>query len=151
MKQHHLHLAIIAGMAMAASIAGCTPDKKDTTTAAPAPMSAEPVAPTPPPVVSAPSEIPAGQAVVSLKSANDMKVSGDLNLTAEPGGVHISGTINGLTPGTQHGFHIHETGDCSAADFKSAGGHFNPGNKDHGNPTSDMHHAGDMMNLAVND
>lgn len=136
---------------MAASIAGCTPDPKNNTPTAPAPMAAETVAPAPPPVVSAPAEIPAGHAVVSLKSAADMKVAGDLTLTAEAGGVHISGTINGLTPGTQHGFHIHETGDCSAPDFKSAGGHFNPGNKEHGNPGSAMHHAGDMMNLAVND
>ncbi|MFZ2235151.1 MAG: superoxide dismutase family protein [Dokdonella sp.] len=151
MKRQNLHFAIIAGLAMAASIAGCTPDQKGNTPAAPAPMAAEPVAPAPPPVVSAPAEIPAGHAVVSLQSVADMKVSGDLTLTAEAGGVHISGTINGLTPGTQHGFHIHETGDCSAADFKSAGGHFNPSNMQHGNPSSDMHHAGDMMNLAVND
>lgn len=149
MRRHHLHFSIVAGLAMAASIAGCTPDRTDTT--APASMSAEPDAPAPPPAMSAPAEIPAGQAVVTLKSAGDMKVSGDLTLTAETGGVHVSGSISGLTRGTQHGFHIHESGDCSAADFKSAGGHFNPSNKEHGNPNSDIHHAGDMMNLTVND
>lgn len=151
MKRQHLHLAIVASLAMAVAIAGCTPDQKDTTPAATAPMAAEPVAPTPTPVESAPASIPVGHAMARLQSAADMKVSGDLTLTARAGGVDISGTISGLTPGTQHGFHIHETGDCSAPDFKSAGGHFNPGNKEHGNPSSDMHHAGDMMNLAVND
>lgn len=151
MKRHQLHYSIIAGLAMAVAIVGCTPDQKDTTPVTTAPMAAEPAAPAPPPVVSAPTEIPSGHAVVSLKSAADMKVSGDLTLTARVGGVDISGTINGLTPGTQHGFHIHETGDCSAPDFKSAGGHFNPGNHEHGNPNSTMHHAGDMMNLAVDD
>lgn len=151
MNRHNLYFAILAGLAMAASIAGCTPDKNDTTATAPESIAAEPVAPAPPPVATAPAEIPAGQAVVTLKSSDDMKVSGDLILTAEAAGVRISGTITGLTAGTQHGFHIHEAGDCSAADFKSAGGHFNPSNKEHGNPSSDMHHAGDMMNLAVDD
>ena len=151
MKRHHLHLAIIGGLTMAAAIGGCTPDQKDNTSAAPAPMAAEPAAPAPPPAESAPAAIPAGHAMAVLKSVDGMKVSGDLSLTAEAAGVHISGTINGLTVGTQHGFHIHETGDCSAPDFKSAGGHFNPGNKEHGNPASDMHHAGDMMNLVVSD
>ena len=151
MKRHHLHLAIIGGLAMAAAIGGCTPDQKDNTSATPAPMAAEPASPAPPPAESAPAAIPAGHATAVLKSADNMKVSGDLSLTAEAGGVHISGTINGLTVGTQHGFHIHETGDCSAPDFKSAGGHFNPGNKEHGNPGSDMHHAGDMLNLIVSD
>lgn len=151
MKRHQLHLSIIGALAIAVAIGGCTPDQKDTSPAASAPVAAEPVAPAPPPVVSAPAEIPAGHAMVALQSAADMKVSGDLTLTAQAGGVNISGTISGLTPGTQHGFHIHETGDCSAPDFKSAGGHFNPGNKDHGNPNSIMHHAGDMMNLSVDD
>ncbi len=151
MKRHHLHLAIIGSLAMAAAIGGCTPDQKDNISTAPAPMAAERAVPALPPAESAPAAIPAGHAAVTLKSVDNMKVSGDLTLTAEAGGVHISGTVNGLTPGTQHGFHIHETGDCSAPDFKSAGGHFNPGNKEHGNPTSQMHHAGDMMNLAVSD
>ena len=151
MKRHNLHLSIIGSLAMAVAIGGCAPDQKDTTPAASAPMATEPVAPAPPPAESAPAAIPAGHAAVSLKSVDTMKVSGDLTLSAEAGGVHINGTINGLTPGTQHGFHIHETGDCSAPDFKSAGGHFNPGNKEHGNPMSEMHHAGDMMNLAVTD
>ena len=36
-------------------------------------------------------------------------------------GVRVTGDIGGLAPGSSHGFHVHETGDCSAADAASAG------------------------------
>jgi Cu-Zn family superoxide dismutase len=48
-----------------------------------------------------------------------------------------------------HGFHVHEKGDCSAPDGMSAGGHFNPTGKPHGNPASTDHHAGDMPALVA--
>jgi superoxide dismutase, Cu-Zn family len=66
-------------------------------------------------------------------------------------GVEIAGSISGLKPNQLHGFHIHEKGDCSSADATSAGGHFNPDGKKHGNHEhhshSNDHHAGDMPNL----
>ena len=43
--------------------------------------------------------------------------------------------MTGLTPGS-HGFHIHEKGDCSSGDGMSAGGHFNPYGKPHGDPVA---------------
>lgn len=55
--------------------------------------------------------------------------------------------IRGLAPNSEHGFHVHEKGDCSAPDASSAGGHFNPGGQPHGLPGSNAHHAGDMRNL----
>ena len=57
--------------------------------------------------------------------------------------------ISGLTPGN-HGFHVHEKGDCSAADGTSAGGHFNPTGKPHGDPAMADHHVGDMPMLVAN-
>jgi Cu-Zn family superoxide dismutase len=57
--------------------------------------------------------------------------------------IRVLATVTGLAPGA-HGFHIHEKGDCSAPDAASAGGHFNPANKAHGNPAAGEHHAGDM-------
>ena len=54
--------------------------------------------------------------------------------------------VSGLSPGG-HGFHIHEKGDCSSADGMSAGGHFNPTDKPHGNPSEADYHAGDMPML----
>jgi len=60
--------------------------------------------------------------------------------------VRVLAKLSGLSPGA-HGFHIHEKGDCSAADGMSAGGHFNPAGKAHGNPASGEHHGGDMPML----
>ncbi len=61
--------------------------------------------------------------------------------------VKVSGTISGLKPGAEHGFHIHEKGDCSSGDGMSAGGHFNPGSKPHGHHGKGEHHTGDLPSL----
>ena len=60
--------------------------------------------------------------------------------------VQVSAKIENLTPG-QHGFHIHEKGDCSTADAASAGGHFNPTHQHHGGPNTTERHAGDLGNI----
>ena len=62
------------------------------------------------------------------------------------GMVKVSGQISGLKPNSEHGFHIHEKGDCSAPDGTSAGGHFNPTGQPHG-PQGAAHHAGDLPAL----
>jgi len=61
--------------------------------------------------------------------------------------VRVSAEVRGLKPNAEHGFHVHDKGDCSAPDAMSAGGHFNPGGKPHGHYSSDERHAGDMPNL----
>jgi len=58
--------------------------------------------------------------------------------------------IEGAVAG-DHGVHLHETGNCSAADAMSAGPHWNPAAAMHGAPTAASHHAGDMGNLVVGD
>ncbi|MCG8397225.1 superoxide dismutase family protein [Bacillus atrophaeus] len=60
---------------------------------------------------------------------------------------HISATQ--LPPGASLGFHIHEKGTCVKPDFESAGGPFNPLNKEHGFNNPMGHHAGDLPNLEV--
>ena len=60
--------------------------------------------------------------------------------------VKVAYDLKGLTPGT-HGFHIHEKGDLSAADFSSAGPHFNPTKHKHAGPDSKDRHAGDLGNI----
>jgi len=62
--------------------------------------------------------------------------------------VHITGKIEGLSPG-KHGFHIHEFGDLRAPDGTSAGGHYNPGGHKHGGPDSKERHAGDLGNIVA--
>ncbi len=61
--------------------------------------------------------------------------------------VKIVAVIEGLKPNSKHGFHIHQFGDCSAPDGKSAGGHYNPESHAHGRSSDDKHHAGDLGNL----
>jgi Cu-Zn family superoxide dismutase len=61
--------------------------------------------------------------------------------------VRVSGEISGLKPGAEHGFHVHEKGDCSSGDGMSAGGHFNPNAQPHGHPATPPHHAGDLPSL----
>lgn len=85
-------------------------------------------------------------ASAQLKPASGSQVSGTVHFTGMDDGLRIMVEVRGLTPG-KHGFHIHQKGDCSAADAMSAGDHFNPGNQAHGGHDSDMRHAGDLGNL----
>jgi superoxide dismutase, Cu-Zn family len=91
----------------------------------------------------------AERAQAILAPASGSLVSGTLALAAMGDGVHITGELGGFRPGSSHGFHIHETGDCSAADASSAGDHFNPTGAPHGRAGSGAHHLGDMDNLVA--
>lgn len=86
-------------------------------------------------------------ATANIAPASGTLVSGRLNIEAVDGGVRIRGELGGLGRGTQHAIHVHERGDCSAADGSSAGGHFNPTNALHGRAGQGPHHVGDMDNL----
>lgn len=92
----------------------------------------------------------ARQAVANLSSASGSLVSGKITLMPMGGGVHMTGMVGGLAPNSVHGFHVHEKGDCSAADASSAGGHFAPASNPHGKRGSGPHHAGDMDNITAN-
>ena len=92
---------------------------------------------------------PVTRASAVLRSAAGGKVEGTVTFTKAEGGVRVSAHITGLAPGT-HGFHVHEFGDCSAADFASAGGHFNPAGDPHAGPKDAKRHAGDMGNVEAN-
>lgn len=71
---------------------------------------------------------------------------GTVTLTETEEGVTIAGTLEGIAEG-EHGFHIHETGDCDpATNFESAGSHFAPRGNEHGFDNPNGPHAGDMRN-----
>jgi Cu-Zn family superoxide dismutase len=77
------------------------------------------------------------------------KTVGSATLTQTPHGVLITIDLTGV-PAGEHAFHIHEKGVCNAADkFMSAGGHYNPGKKQHGYLMTGGPHAGDMPNQFV--
>jgi Cu-Zn family superoxide dismutase len=86
------------------------------------------------------------KAVAVLTPSSGSSVHGVITFTKEGDGIHVTGKIEGLTPGT-HGFHVHEFGDCSAPDATSAGGHFNPSGEPHAAPEAEKRHEGDLGNV----
>src|SRR6266508_3199084 len=64
------------------------------------------------------------------------------------GGVRVHVHIEKAPAGT-HGLHIHEKGDCSDPEAKSAGGHFNPAGNPHAGPMDAKRHAGDLGNIEI--
>ncbi|MBX6325660.1 MAG: superoxide dismutase family protein [Chthoniobacterales bacterium] len=95
-----------------------------------------------------PAEKPSAtsKAIAVLHPAAGSKVGGTVTFTEVADGVRVQAEITGLTPGT-HGFHVHEFGDCSAADASSAGAHFNPTHQPHAGPDAAERHVGDMGNV----
>lgn len=69
------------------------------------------------------------------------------------GGDSASGAVleidaHGLPPGI-HGIHIHDVGLCNPPDFKSAGAHWNPTARQHGEENPNGAHMGDLQNVTV--
>jgi len=88
----------------------------------------------------------APRAEARLEARSGSSVGGTVSFVAAGDGVRVEAKVSGLTPGA-HGFHVHDSGDCSAPDASSAKGHFNPGGKAHGHHGGSERHAGDMPNL----
>jgi Cu-Zn family superoxide dismutase len=90
-------------------------------------------------------------AKAELKDAAGKSV-GVANLVETPHGVLMHVKLTGVPAGT-HAFHVHATGKCeapsAAAQFTSAGGHFNPDAKQHGMLNAMGMHAGDMVDIEV--
>lgn len=89
-------------------------------------------------------------AYARLEPTEGNSANGLVQFSAGEEMVSIAGTIGGLPPG-EHGFHIHERGDCSAPDASSAGDHFNPDDNPHGSPRdpADQRHVGDLGNVTA--
>lgn len=71
---------------------------------------------------------------------------GTIKVSEQPEGVELEVLLEGLPDG-EHGLHIHEKGVCKAPDFKSAGDHLNPDEKQHGLLHPEGSHAGDLPNI----
>lgn len=111
-------------------IAGCTPEKTEQNDA----------------------EIPSAadgmitKAVAEVNALGDRNINGTVSFEEAEGGVLVTATVYGLEAG-KHGIHIHQYGDCTAADGSSAGGHYNPEGHEHGSPEEDNRHMGDLGNI----
>lgn len=86
-------------------------------------------------------------AVSQLASTKGNTASGSVTFAQRGDKVVIAAKLVGLKPNGEHGFHVHEKGDCSSGDGMSAGGHFNPRAKAHAHHGSADRHAGDMPNI----
>jgi len=85
------------------------------------------------------------RATAQLQPTKGHKFFGEVTFEQAGDKVHVLANVRGLKPGQEHGFHIHEAGDCSSGDGMSAKGHFNPFGKAHGHPGGG--HAGDLPAL----
>jgi Cu-Zn family superoxide dismutase len=90
---------------------------------------------------------PGPSAGAQLSPTKGNSTSGLVTFTQSGPKLLVSAEIRGLKPNAEHGFHIHEKGDCSSGDGMSTGGHFNPTTQSHGAHGIGSHHAGDLPSL----
>ena len=85
---------------------------------------------------------------MKLEPKSDSQVKGNVAFSEEENGeIRMVAIIEGLEPGA-HAIHIHEKADCSSADGKSTGGHWNPTGQPHGKwGASTGYHKGDIGNI----
>ncbi|WP_350288119.1 superoxide dismutase family protein [uncultured Croceitalea sp.] len=82
-----------------------------------------------------------------MEPKNDSGISGEVTFTEENGEVKMMASLSGLTEG-EHAIHIHEKADCSSADGKSTGGHWNPTFQPHAKWGAEGgYHKGDIGNF----
>jgi len=115
---------------------------------APAPVAEKAAEPPPAEKPAPPPPAPKHATATMAGTAKFKKVKGTVEFKETDDGVEVTANLEGLKKG-DHGFHIHEKGDCSAPDAASAGGHFNPSNHKHGAPDAAEHHEGDLGNLTA--
>ncbi|HEY6877178.1 MAG TPA: superoxide dismutase family protein [Polyangiales bacterium] len=132
----------IAVVGFALSIVGCAHKG-----ASSAPSETAATAPSEPSIDASVATEKTASAQLEPKSGNTT-LKGHVQFRATPVGVKLVLHVEGAPPG-QHGAHIHEKGDCSDPEAKSAGGHWNPAGHKHGAPPPEASHLGDLGNLTV--
>ncbi len=85
----------------------------------------------------------------AMEPKSESSVAGEVTFTEEDGNVMMMASLSGLTEG-EHAIHIHEKADCSSADGKSTGGHWNPTSEPHGKwGAAEGYHKGDIGNFVA--
>ena len=114
----------------------------------------EPAAETDEPAAVAPAPSRPDRAVAQIGEVDGSGVSGSVEFVDLGGAVEVRYNLSGLSAG-EHGFHVHQYGDCGAdstgTPAGAAGGHFNPLSSPHGAPSDarTARHAGDLGNVEV--
>ena len=89
----------------------------------------------------------APRATASLQPTRGNQTSGTVSFVEARGKVRVNAVVVGLKPGREHGFHVHEAGDCGSGDGMSTKGHFNPRGKPHAHFSTPERHVGDLPAL----
>lgn len=98
-------------------------------------------------VIEVVEEVRAEKLTMKLEPKSDSKAAGSVVFKEEDGKVTMTAVLGGLSEGT-HAIHIHEKADCSSADGKSTGGHWNPTAQPHGAwGDAAGYHKGDIGNF----
>jgi Cu-Zn family superoxide dismutase len=97
---------------------------------------------------SAPVIVDATELIAVLSPTEGNQAAGVVTFkSAGKGKVEVKANLTGLTPNSKHAIHIHQYGDLTSKDGKSAGDHYNPLGHQHALPDVKVRHAGDFGNL----
>ncbi|HEY5778822.1 MAG TPA: superoxide dismutase family protein [Terrimicrobiaceae bacterium] len=97
---------------------------------------------------SAPVIVDATELVAVLSPTVGNQAAGVVTFkSVDKGKVEVEAKLSGLTPNSKHAIHIHQYGDLTSKDGKSAGDHYNPMDHQHALPDKKNRHAGDFGNL----
>jgi len=100
---------------------------------------------------SASGAVPASGPMPTAKAvlvAGDGTEKGMATVVESGEGLNVTISVSGLPAGL-HAAHVHTTGTCTPPDFVSAGGHWNPMQKQHGKDNPAGMHMGDMPNITI--
>ncbi len=96
----------------------------------------------------APVIVDATELIAVLSPTEGNQTSGVVTFRSlDDGKVQIEAKLAGLPPNSKHAIHIHQYGDLTSKDGKSAGDHYNPMHHQHALPNVEERHAGDFGNL----
>lgn len=88
------------------------------------------------------------EGVCVVRPTQGNRARGIVRFSQVNGETKVTANIIGLSPNGKHAIHVHQYGDCTSPDGKSAGGHYDPeGRHTHALPGNPNRHAGDLGNL----
>lgn len=150
-RMHRKTFVAIVALTSLLAWGGCKKDDQNVDSAATG-ESAPEMSTTPAPET---EQAPAQEAATAtLQGAPaDTDFQGTITFTPEGNGVRVVAHLEGVDVDGEHGFHVHQTGECTHGEgdkhFTTAGGHFNPANVEHACPPTEPRHAGDLGNIQV--